>query len=137
MGGARNACEEGIKLFCSDELKKKLRYNLEKCDEAPDSESKAPKPVAELATAAKPKATRSKLDKGFLDASKGDLYGPEGSKQGVMPRFYKQPINGGEAVIDVPINRDDCAKMNLIPMPDMPDPLDEAADDSGCILKDC
>lgn len=125
--GARDACNEGMKLFCSEDLRTKLRFNLDKCNgvvaeevNAASTRAGADEPESEPTDVQRPKATRSKLEKGFLDNAKTDLYGPEGSCQGYMPQFYKQPINGGEAVIDVPINRPNCAKMNLIPMPDMP-----------------
>jgi hypothetical protein len=136
--GARNACLEGSKLLCSKELKAKLEHNLKRCDEAVIIEVREPselsEPRTEAAPAVKTPAVRSQLQKGFLGNAK-EMYGPEGSKQGQMPQFYKQPINGGEAVIDVPINQENCSQMKLIPMPDMPNPEDEV-DDSGCIAKD-
>lgn len=146
--GAHDACEAGIKCFSSDELRKKLKHNLDKCNahlEDIPTGCKAPaeaqkEPAEKTATnVERPKATRSKLENVLgVGTGKEGLYGPEGSKQGVMPKYYKQPINGGEAVIDVPINRENCAKMNLIPMPDMPEPEDEEVEkmNANCVAKD-
>lgn len=118
--GARAACEEGLKLFAQEKILTKLKFHLEKCDKPTesspeDAEKKAPAKEAEEEPKLRPKAPRSNMNKGFLQDGKADLgYGAEGSHNGMMPQFYQQPINGGEAVINVPINRPDCAKINLI-----------------------
>ena len=63
------------------------------------------------------------LQSGFLyDA---DLY-PNGSVQGEMPKSYKLPINGGDAVIDVPINT---LGHNDPVIMDLPDFLEPDSDD--------
>jgi len=60
------------------------------------------------------------LQTGFLN-HEPDLY-PEGSAQGQMPQFYRQPVNGGEACVDVPINQPGRKDPMIIPMPDFPEP---------------
>merc|ERR1712228_450957 len=84
-------------------------------DAAPPATDSKVDPVA------KAPATRSKMNKGFFDGA-GDLYGPEGSKQGQMPQSYKHPVNGGEAIIDVPINQPGGKGPSIMPIMISPPP---------------
>lgn len=136
IDGARNACEEGLKIpEASEEIKKKLQYQLDKCNGKVEEKQEV-KPTVNAGPQAQ-KASKTKMKDGFMDASADGLgYGEEGSKQGQMPQFYQQPINGGEAVINVPINqpgqRSD--KMQIIQMPEVPEKDD---DDYTYTVSDC
>lgn len=63
-----------------------------------------------------------KYKKGFLSDAKSDLYGPDGSVQGQMPRFYKDSRG-----IKIPINQPEGKgpKPIIVPMPELNSDSDE------------
>lgn len=137
--GARKACEAGLKVcFAQDKIKDKLKFHLEKCDSASSTaapENKPPAKEPEEEPKLRPKVTKSNMNKGFFNDEKADLgYGEDGSRNGAMPQFYQQPINGGEAVINVPINRPDCAKISLIDCGDMMNKKDSDDEDEETVV---
>merc|ERR1712232_274423 len=114
------------KLKCTPQMKEKLEYHLKSID--PDSAKEVAAPEPKPASAPKP-AFRSEIKKEFLRSQ--DLgYGAGGSKQGQMPQSYKHPVNGGEAVIDVPINQPGGKGATIMPIMISPphSPRSEASD---------
>merc|ERR1712070_954477 len=135
---AREACDAGLKIETKQQkIEDKLKYNSAKCDEQPEAkESEKASPVKEPMEEPEPQlraaAARSNMNKGFFHDNKAGLgYGPEGSHNGAMPQYYQQPINGGEAVINVPINQPNCAKINLIDCGDLMEKKDSDDEEEG------
>lgn len=144
--GCRTACEEGLrifeceepgkKLYCSDSIRKKLEFNLAEPEQAGKDAEVAEAPTA---NSVRPKPTNMNFKAGFFNDCKSEMYGPEGSRNGEMPKTYKQPINGGEAVVDVKINQPGGANLHLFPPMEFPNPddkEDKEADKVECTAKD-
>mmetsp|Transcript_16709 Transcript_16709/g.47541 ORF Transcript_16709/g.47541 Transcript_16709/m.47541 type:complete len:446 (+) Transcript_16709:60-1397(+) len=98
LEGSKAACDEGLKLYASDEIRKKLRHNLEECAKPlpePTEEEKQ-KEAAEI-EARRQKAQEKKEEAKTIAkkvVSSGDVYGPEGSgqKDYVVPPPFIAPM---------------------------------------------
>jgi hypothetical protein len=132
--GCRTSCNEGLKVKCTTQIREKLQFHLKSVD--PDAiaaveEASPPTVESKVEAATKTTTTRSEMKKGFFGDAKGELYGPEGSKQGQMPQSYKHPVNGGEAIIDVPINQPGGKGPSIMPIMISPPHSPRSDDEAG------